>query len=307
MEKMNCEQARQIDLVAYLASLGHRPARIKGEDHWYLSPLEKERTPSFKVDRGKNLWYDHSAGKGGNFIDFGILYFKCTVSDFLSRLNQPANLSFQPHTTAQQAPQKAGEKKEPDHSKIQVVEVRPLADKILLDYLESRKIPLDIAAKICKEVDFLLYERKHTVIGFENSSGGYELRGPDFKGSSSPKTVTHIDNNSGRLAVFEGFTDYLSFRTLYNDPAFKQPNYLILNSAAFFEKSRDLMEKYQQVNLYLDRDLTGRKNTLLARTWNKEKFIDWSTIYGKYKDLNEWLIKKDLPKLKQERKISRGL
>jgi hypothetical protein len=52
---------------------------VRNQDHWYLSPLREEKTPSFKVDRRINVWYDHGTGKGGDLIDFGTLFYRCTV------------------------------------------------------------------------------------------------------------------------------------------------------------------------------------------------------------------------------------
>ena len=78
--------ARQLDLVEYLQDLGHHPQKIRGNDYWYLSPLRDEKTASFKVNRKLNLWYDHGLGKGGSLIDFGVLYFNCSVKEFLERL-----------------------------------------------------------------------------------------------------------------------------------------------------------------------------------------------------------------------------
>ena len=79
--KLMCADAKQLDLVDYLASLGHQPQKARNQDHWYLSPLQEEKTPSFKVDRRLNMWYDRGTGKGGDLIDFGTLYYRCTVSD----------------------------------------------------------------------------------------------------------------------------------------------------------------------------------------------------------------------------------
>ena len=59
---------------------------MKGNDYWYLSPLRNEKSPSFKVNRTKNLWYDHGIGKGGTLVDFGILYYRCSVKEFLAKL-----------------------------------------------------------------------------------------------------------------------------------------------------------------------------------------------------------------------------
>jgi hypothetical protein len=107
-----------------------------------------------------------------------------------------------------------GEKKETTDSKIVVLDSRPLAAKELLNYLQKRCIPLEIADRFCKEPDFLLYGKKHAVIGFQNEAGGYGLRSENFKGSSSPKDITFIDNRTGDVAVFEGLFSFLSFCTV---------------------------------------------------------------------------------------------
>lgn len=79
---MNCEQANQMDLVNYLTQLGHEPKKVRGKNHWYLSPLRKESTASFKVNQKLNVWYDHGTGEGGSLVDFGIKYFECSVAIF---------------------------------------------------------------------------------------------------------------------------------------------------------------------------------------------------------------------------------
>lgn len=92
-QRVSIEEARQTNMIDYLSKLGHEPAKVRGCDYWYLSPLREERTPSFKINRKLNRWYDHELGKGGNLIDFGILYNNCTVREFLHQLS--GNLSFQ--------------------------------------------------------------------------------------------------------------------------------------------------------------------------------------------------------------------
>src|ERR1700676_4860119 len=86
-------KARSIDLVDYLASLGHLPLKIKGPDFWYLSPLRSEKHPSFKVNRNRNIWYDHGTGNGGNLIEFGKIFFGCSMEEFLARISDtPSNI-----------------------------------------------------------------------------------------------------------------------------------------------------------------------------------------------------------------------
>ena len=83
---MKCEEGNKLDLVEYLFSLGFTPIKIKGNNYWYISPLRDEKEASFKIDRNKNVWYDHGAGKGGTAVDFVMQYFKCDVARALQKL-----------------------------------------------------------------------------------------------------------------------------------------------------------------------------------------------------------------------------
>jgi len=294
MEKFNCKSANQIDLVNYLKTLGHEPSKIKNQDYWYLSPLRNENTSSFKVNQKLNSWYDHGIGKGGNVVDFGIEYFRCTVSEFLQLLNgnsisSGVSLSSKNDNRKSSNSRIANEKKDNLADKIVIVDVRTLENKSLLHYLENRSIPEELAKEHCKEIDFSLKGRKHTAIGFQNISGGYELRNENFKGSSSPKDITFIDNQAKSVVVFEGFFDYLSYKMMNQKPANLQTNSLILNSLSFFTKSLQLMEKHERVDLYLDRDTGGIKFTREALQRDSTKYIDQSFLYEQKKDLNEWL------------------
>ena len=85
---LDCAQVRAIDLVDYLADAGHQPTKIRNHDYWYVSPLRAEKTASFKVNRKLNRWYDHGIGKGGNVVDFAILYHNCTIAELLEGLQQ---------------------------------------------------------------------------------------------------------------------------------------------------------------------------------------------------------------------------
>jgi len=313
---LSCRQARQIDMADYLAQLGYHPQKIHGADHWYLSPFRQEKTPSFKVNRRLNMWYDHGEGRGGDLIDFGTLYHKCAVRELLDRLSQYRSgnsLSFPPPsfpgTSPPPRPSFAGEKKDSPESKIVILDTRPLANHALVGYLEKRGIQMDVAQRSCREVDFLLYGKQQTVIGFPNRSGGYELRGEYFKGGSAPKDVSFFDNCTEQVIVFEGFFNYLSFQTINRNLNATLTNSLVLNSLSFLEKCRPLMEKHSQVFLALDRDNAGITQTKQALQWDRDKYIDRSDFYQGRKDLNEWLIHKiqQQPGLDQRPRIGRSL
>ncbi|MEJ7737147.1 MAG: toprim domain-containing protein [Chitinophagaceae bacterium] len=288
-QHFSLQDAKQIDIVEYLTKLGYQPQKIRNNDYWYLSPLREEKEPSFKVNQTLNVWYDHGLGKGGSLIDFGILYYNCGIKEVLQKFS--TSLSFHRQTlTVQQLQantQKAQEALEP---KIKVIAAKPLTNPALCRYLTTRKIPVEIAIKYCKEVDFELFDKRYFAIGFENKSGGFELRNSVFKGSSSPKDVTQINTvDAKELAVFEGFFSFLSYQTINQKSTAELTNFLVLNSLSFFEKSRQLMEEHRKVNLYLDRDTGGIKYTQNALKWDL-KYTDKSDLYKNHKDLNDYLV-----------------
>jgi hypothetical protein len=290
---VNCKEYNQLDIVDFLITIGHQPVKINGNDYWYNSPFRNEKTASFKVNRKFNVWYDHGIQKGGKLVDFGTLFYNCSINELLHRKEQEINFSFH-----QQKPSGhsasfsvAGEKE-----KIVVVDARQNIESLVLqNYLEHRQIPIDIANRYCKEVDFSLYDKTYTVIGFQNSAGGYELRSVNFKGSSSPKEVTLFGKDlSKEIHVFEGFMDFLSYQTIHQRKLLVlpklRPNFLILNSIGFLEKMKERLEKYPIIHLYLDRDKKGLATTKEILEINR-KYRDASFFYKNHKDLNEYLMK----------------
>lgn len=275
------EEVKNTDIVDYLSSLGFRAAKVTRNDYWYLSPFRKETTPSFKVNRNLNRWYDFGEGKGGNLVDFGIKYHNCSVSELLKKID--SNFSFQQQNI--QLNQKDDEAK-----KIKVIDERGISSLVLIRYLHRRRIPLDIATKFCKEIDYELYGRNYYAIGFKNNAGGYELRNEKFKASSSPKDITLIESNAEKLTVFEGFFNFLSYLAIHHKQEQPATNFLVLNSTSFFEKSLPLMQSHKSVHLYLDCDTTGQKCMQKALAIDKDKFKDERNLYKNYKDLNDWML-----------------
>jgi len=212
---MNCEQANQIDLVNYLHALGFDPSKIRREDHWYISPFRNEKEASFKVNKTKNVWYDHGLGKGGSLVDFATEYYRCNVSEtqqklvsFQEQKNILKNIVLRPPVHPQNI---LLDDKDAGETAIKIIAAsHPLKDPSLCRYLEQRRIDKNIADRYCHEVIFTINnkEKQYRAIGFKNSAGGYELRNEYFKGSSSPKYVTYMDNKAQNIKVFEGFFDF---------------------------------------------------------------------------------------------------
>ncbi|MDI3321313.1 toprim domain-containing protein [Pinibacter soli] len=280
-EYFNTRHAKSIDIVDWLTKKGHSPQKISGNDYWYLSPLRQEKTASFKVNRKLNVWYDHGLGKGGNMIDLGILYYGCNVKELLQKLKSP--FLFQPQEGVKNSDEKHA-------SKITILDAnQPISNGNLLAYLQERNVSLEVAIEFLYEVDFETNSKRYYALGFKNNSGGFELRNKYFKGSSSPKDTTLIDQeNVENLLVFEGFFSFLSYETMHNSGN-ELTNFLVLNSLSFFEKSIEKMMTYTVVKLCLDNDPAGERCVQLALKLS-EKFKDERHLYKDFKDLNDQLM-----------------
>lgn len=283
--KLTFNEAKQIPIVDYLDRYGIMPAKINGNDYWYFSPFRDERTPSFKINVKKNLWYDHGLGEGGSIIDLGAKLHRCALSEFLEDLSEG---NFSLAATKQELPTPKPE------SKLEILSVKDLTDDGLIQYLKERGIEADNARRYCSEVEFAIKGRSYSAIGFPTNSGSYELRNRWFKGSSSPKDISLIKGDLDRLCVIEGFIDFLSLQQLQDNHfsrITKGSTFLVLNSLALLNRSTSIIRNYRDVNLFLDNDHVGRdaKESLNSKGIH---FNDASTFYHDYKDVNEFLVKR---------------
>lgn len=279
---LSIEEAKKIDMVGYLSSLGHQAASINGTNYWYLSPFRKENKPSFKINVSLNRWYDFGLGKGGSIIDFCLLYFDRTIPEIIQNLSGSLALDrFQHFDTKKVGPD--------GQSKIKIVDEFELTSYALISYLKQRLIPVDTAARYCKEIRYQLYDKTWYGIGFKNDLGGYEIRNKYFKGSSSPKGITTIHNNAEQVAVFEGFFDFLSYLTICNEFELPKTDFIVLNSLVFFESTRSVLENYQSIDLYLDNDTAGQICRSRALSLSGQ-YRDKSSMYKDHDDLNDFLV-----------------
>lgn len=279
---------KQLDIVDYLAKLGHLPVKTTGNNYWFLSPLRLEKEASFKVDRKLNLWYDHGIGKGGNLVDFGILYYGCNVKELLQKIVLDG-FSFQQHMPVQNQ-EKAGHE-----NKLIITNSQPVNNLALIHYLKEREIPIEIAKLYCREVSYSFQDKEYYALGFKNDSGGFELRNKYFKGSSSPKDSTLIHTKGAEvLRVVEGFFSFLSYQSIFKEQSSPTSDFLVLNSLSFIQKNMDRMQSYVETKLMLDNDLAG--DTATTKLLSISTIIkDERKLYQGYKDLNDFLIKQQVP------------
>jgi len=296
-KKMNCKQFNSIGLEEVLATLGHLPSRQNEKEAWYLSPFGPESKASFKIDRPSNRWYLFSEGIGGNNTDFMQKYLNTSVTEVLQWASGRNFYSFHQQNNVPK-PTKTYE----------IDQILQLRHPNLKNYLWQRGLSSKTYPYV-KEVWFTLGGKKLYAIGFENLSGGFELRNSIYQGSVFKKDISlfqinktdstenSIDRNtiklpegngSGVVSVFEGFMDALSFIELQKP--FKG-DLLILNSVALLKRAMQQLGDYADINLFLDNDKAGIKcSNEIIKAYPHAK--DFSHIYSDHKDLNQYLMEK---------------
>ncbi len=287
---MDCEKARNIDIVTTLAKLGHFPVRKTEKEAWFLSPLRTETQASFKVSLKENYWIDFGTFEGGSTIDLVMKMENCSVKEALERLSgNMGHFSFhwRPNPT----------KTEHRANPIEIIQEKEIEHQALQNYLSSRKISITTARKLCREVHYKIGCKKYFAIGLRNRSGGWELRNRYWKGSTSPKDVSMIGSRFKKLAITEGMFDMLTLLELMPEIG-NGHDLLILNTTAFVKRMISEIGEYESVELFLDRDKTGLGMTelLLERCPNSR---DLSSLYGGFKDINEWKVKSAKDEVRQ--------
>ena len=280
---MNCKQFNSISLEEVLVSLGHHPTKQNEKEAWYRNPFATENQASFKLDKRNNIWYLHSEGIGGNNIDFMKKYLKSSVKEVLEWTEKQNFSSFQPQNVIQ--------KQNSLNQNYQITEIKELQNENLKKYLHQRGLS-QIIYPLIKEVHFTIGEKNLYTIGFENRSGGWELRNSFYKGSLLKKDISLINLNNQtenkNVAVFEGFTDALSFVEM---KPFFNGDLLVMNSISLLNRTKEYLKNYSEIHLFLDNDKAGEhcKNSILE-SFPEAK--DHTEIYALHKDLNDYLKSK---------------
>ena len=296
---MNIEAIRTIPLADFLARLGHEPVRRSGNELWYLAPYRGERTPSFRVNVAKQLWYDFGLGKGGDIFTLAGEFLQSGAFMAQARfIAEAANMTVAGWEKPTYIPK-------PTKPVFENVEVAPLLRSPLTEYLSERGIPYAIASRHCYRLNYGVRRKRYFAVGFPNMAGGYEVRSSFFKGCIPPKSVSMIqseDTPSNECLVFEGFMDFLSAETLQ---VTGNADCLVLNSVANVGKAVELLDGYGRIGCFLDRDEAGRRTLAALTKRYGECVADRSSLYDGCKDLNEHL--QQTTKIKKQQSKNRRI
>lgn len=282
---MEIDNIRRIPLADFLARLGHEPVKRSRNELWYRAPYRDERTPSFRVNVEKQLWYDFGLGRGGDIFTLAGEFVHS--DDFLVQAKFIAETANMPMPVPEVSKQTFLSK--PSGPAFEGVEIVPLLRSPLTEYLEERGIPYGIASRYCCRLNYGVRGKRYFAIGFPNLAGGYELRNRFFKGCIPPKDVSLIrteDTPADVCCVFEGFMDFLSAVTL---GVTGNADSLVLNSVANVEKAMKHLDGYGQIDCFLDCDEAGGRALETLRTRYGNRICDRSALYNGCKDLNEFL------------------
>ena len=272
---------KNISIRQFLARRGILPKYERNGYGMYLSPLREERTPSFKVDYVQNLWYDFGLGEGGTLLQLVMRLEGCGMAEAIRRLRKGSadEVPFQPLPTA--SPR--------EDSPLRILGVGEIRHPALIGYLRERGINPAVAGALCREVHYTVGERRFFAIGFRNDAGGWELRSPQFKGSSAPKSITTFDRHGDTALLFEGFFDLLSYLTLQHEPT-PTADTAVLNSVVNLPRALPFLARHATIHTFLDNDEAGRLTLERLRSALPDAtVIDRAESYRAHKDLNESL------------------
>ena len=296
--------SNRISIRDFLAWRGIQPKYERNGYGMYLSPLREERTPSFKVDYVQNLWYDFGLGEGGTLLTLVMRLERCDSREAVRRLQngEKGDTGIASISPGIGEPLGVGGAlsvvRPATVPALRILSDASLRHPALVGYLASRGIVPSVAAAFCREVRYEVNGCAFFAVGFRNDAGGWELRSARFKGGSSPKHITTIDNRSDTVIAFEGFMDFLAYLSL-KYPERLRIDAAVLNSVVNLPKAIPFLSRHPVIHAFFDNDEAGRKTTSdLIRLCPRSEVIDQRHFYSGHKDVNDYLIAriKDRPK-----------
>ncbi|KAA3597467.1 MAG: hypothetical protein DWQ06_13770 [Calditrichaeota bacterium] len=300
---MNCSQANNFpiqEIVENFLNLEQRKRR--GSELWYCSPFRNEKTPSFKINLETNMWYDFGKTSGmlsgGKVVDLLLELKLGTISQILKILesnyesktkSNHSLFSFPKQKNSQSA------KNILEQKQFKIIRIKPLKNEALIEFIESRKVKIEIAKKYLEEIYFknLKNEKTYFALGFRNNSKDYEWKNKYLSGVFGKKDFTAFFQSEERteINVFEGFFDFLAHLS-YQDQNLPKTDSLVLNSVSLTKRAILFLEKhnYKQVNLFLDNDKAGEEATQRFMALENILVFDRRELYKTHKDFNDFLI-----------------
>lgn len=274
-------RARAVGIENILEKLGARRAGGRGSRLLYHCPFREDRNPSMYVNINKGTWVDMA--NPDEYKGDSIKLVELTLN--LRPLEAAKYIVGESSVFTNERAQRFTSRTVQKADSIEYT-VHELEHPALLDYLNSRGIPTNLAKRLCKEIHI----GKLFFIGFASQSGGYELRNKLGKRSLGNKNISVLGTGD-KAIVFEGFIDFLSHLRIYGYIA--DTKYVILNSVVNVDKVVDYFKMFgmpQHIQLWLDNDAAGRNASIFLTDKLQCDIEDRSSVYASYNDVNDWLV-----------------
>ena len=274
-------RARSVGIESVLEKLGARRAGGRGARLLYHCPFREDRNPSMYVNVDKGTWVDMA--NPDEFKGDGIKLVELTLN--LRPLEAAKYIVGEGAISSNARPQSYTPRRVQRVDSIEYT-VHELEHPALLDYLNSRGIPANLAKRLCKEIHI----GRLFFIGFPSQNGGYELRNKLSKRSLGNKNISVLGTGD-KAIIFEGFIDYLSHLRIYG--FLEDHKYIVLNSVCNLQKVIDYFNVFglpQHIQLWLDNDDAGRNAAIFLTEKLQCSIEDMSSVYASYNDVNDWLV-----------------
>ena len=274
-------KAREVSIEIILDKLGAKRAGGTGNRLLYHCSFREDRNPSMYVNLTRGTWVDMAnpdeyKGDGIKLVELTLNLRPLEAAKYIvGESVVSSNASTQINTSRRVQREDSTE-----------YTVHELEHPALLDYLNSRGIPANLAKRLCKEIHI----GRLFFIGFASKNGGYELRNKLGKRSLGNKNISVLGTGD-KAIIFEGFIDFLSHLRIYGFIA--DHKYIVLNSVCNLEKVIEHFNVFglpQHIQLWLDNDDAGRNATIFLTEKLQCDIEDMSSVYASYNDVNDWLV-----------------
>lgn len=253
-----------LDYCVKLVNEGKLSFEGKRGNEYYFGK-EGQKTGSISVNTSKNVFYDHQEGKGGDV--FTAIRKYENVNSFPEAVAFASeNLGNFDKTIVEKYKQS---EKETTNEKNQKATITAVFDKVthpaLKNYMAERNL---VPSAFLKEVHWNVGDKQYFALGWKNHSDGFDVRNKAFKGKIGPNNITTgsvepspKEGSSNKLLLFEGFTDYLSYRHEMPKQNF---DFIVLNSTSNAEKAISAIKQVhstKDISICFDNDDAGTKTT----------------------------------------------
>lgn len=285
LPKSDIEAFKTYSIIDYLSNKGIKPFKTVGNQFMYHSPLTNENTASFLVEPVKNVFNDYSSGQKGDIIRLVQLIEQISFFEAIERL-ESLKSGFTETTFSF-----SGKNPINIEPKIEVKSVQPITNKSLIQYIEQRGINIELGKIYLKEIHFTNKGKNYFAVGFQNSSGGYELRNSlGFKGKTA-NGITIYETGTNSINLFEGFFDFLSALQYYRAKAFNNTT-IILNTNNNLKLCLNTLTDKSIINSFLDNDKSGQMTVNQIVNSGFKVLNQSEMIYPNSKDFNDYLLGK---------------